>query len=54
MDNNNINDKIRMKQLQIQIEKDPTRKSELNQQLRKLQVQRDKEAIKPKNEQRSR
>ena len=51
MHQNTIDNKIRMKQLQIQIENDPTEKQELNKQLRKLQLQKEIELIKIKIEQ---
>jgi len=51
MQQNTIDNKIRMKQLQIQIENDPTEKQELNKQLRKLQLQKEIELIKIKIEQ---
>ena len=51
MQQNTIDNKIRMKQLQIQIENDPTEKQELNKQLRKLQLQKEIEMIKIKIEQ---
>lgn len=51
MHQNTIDDKIRMKQLQIKIETDPIEKQELNKQLRKLQLQKEIEVIKTKIEQ---
>lgn len=52
MEESSIKDKIRLKQLQIQIEKDPTKKAELNKQLRKLQLRKEIEGLN-KNEQNS-
>ena len=48
---NTIDNKIRLKHLQVQIENDPTKKQELNKQLRKLQFQKEIEMIKIKIEQ---
>lgn len=46
-----IADKIRVKQMQIQVEHDPMRKQELQKQLRKLQLQNEIEQIRKKIEQ---
>ena len=39
------NDKIRLKQFEVQVEHDPLRKQELQKQLRKLQLQNEIEQI---------
>ena len=54
MEEKTIEDKIRLKQLQIQIEKDPTKKSELNKQLRKLQLRKQIDDLKIRTEHLSR
>lgn len=41
-------DKIRVKELQIRVERNPKRKKELQKQLTKLQLRREIEAIKEK------
>lgn len=46
MESKTIDDKIRLKQLEIQIEQDPSKKAELNAQLQKLQLQRELDKIK--------
>ncbi len=43
---NELANKIRVKQLEIQIEQDPKRKGELNKQLRVLQLRQEIEKIK--------
>lgn len=43
---NELTDKIRVKQLEIQVEQDPKRKVELNKQLRVLQLKQEIEKIK--------
>ena len=42
---NKLTDKIRVKQLEIQVEQDPKRKEELNKQLRVLQLRQEIEKI---------
>jgi hypothetical protein len=44
-------DKIRLKQMQISIEKEPHRKQELQKQLQKLQLEKEIEQIKKRIEQ---
>lgn len=46
-----IEDKIRLKQIQINIEKDPKQKQELQKQMQKLQFQREIDQIRKKIEQ---
>lgn len=46
-----IEDKIRLKQIQINIENDPQQKQELQKQLQKLQFQKEIEKIRKKIEQ---
>ena len=46
-----IEDKIRVKQMQISVEIDPKRKQELQKQLRKLQLQSEIERIRKRIEQ---
>jgi hypothetical protein len=46
-----IEDKIRVKQTQVSVENDPVRKQMLQQQLRKLQLQKEIEQIKKRIEQ---
>lgn len=46
-----IEDKIRVKQIQINIENDPQQKQELQKQLQKLQFQKEIEKIRKKIEQ---
>jgi hypothetical protein len=46
-----IDDKIRVKQTQVAVENDPSRKQELQKQLRKLQFQKEIEQIKKRIEQ---
>ena len=43
---NELENKIRVKQLEIQVEQDPTKKQELNKQLRVLQLNKEIETIK--------
>lgn len=45
---NELDNKIRVKQLEIQVEQDPNHKQELNKQLRILQLRREIETIKMK------
>lgn len=47
----NLEDKIRVKQIQVSVENDPVRKQELQKQLRKLQFQKEIEEIKKRIEQ---
>jgi hypothetical protein len=47
----NLEDKIRVKQTQVSVENDPVRKQVLQQQLRKLQFQKEIEQIKKRIEQ---
>lgn len=47
----NSEDKIRVKQLQIQVEIDPIKKQELQKQLRKLQLQLEIEQIRKRIQQ---
>lgn len=47
----NLEDKIRVKQIQVSVENDPVRKQELQKQLRKLQFQKEIEQIKKRIEQ---
>ena len=46
-----LDDKIRVKQTQVTVENDPVRKQELQNQLRKLQLQKEIEQIKKRIEQ---
>jgi hypothetical protein len=46
-----INDKIRIKQLEITVEQDPQKKQELQKQLRKLQLTNEIDLIRKKIEQ---
>lgn len=46
-----INDKIRVKQLEISVEVDPLKKQDLQKQLRKLQLTKEIEMIRKKIEQ---
>jgi hypothetical protein len=46
-----LDDKIRVKQTQVSVENDPVRKQMLQQQLRKLQLQKEIEQIKKRIEQ---
>ena len=46
-----LDDKIRVKQIQVSVENDPNRKQELQKQLRKLQFQKEIEQIKKRIEQ---
>jgi hypothetical protein len=46
-----LDDKIRVKQTQVSVENDPVRKQVLQQQLRKLQFQKEIEQIKKRIEQ---
>lgn len=46
-----LDDKIRVKQIQVSVENDPLRKQELQKQLRKLQFQKEIEQIKKRIEQ---
>jgi hypothetical protein len=46
-----IEDKIRVKQLQLSLENDPVRKQEMQKQLRKLQLQNEIEQIRKRIEQ---
>ena len=46
-----LEDKIRIKQIQINVEQDPQRKQELQKQLRKLQFEKEIDQIKKKIEQ---
>jgi hypothetical protein len=46
-----VEDKIRVKQVQIQVENDPLRKQQLQVQLRKLQLEKEIQTIKKKIEQ---
>ena len=46
-----IEDKIRVKQIQINVERDPNEKQELQKQMRKLQLEKEIEQIKKKIEQ---
>lgn len=47
----NLEDKIKVKQTQVSVENDPVRKQVLQQQLRKLQFQKEIEQIKKRIEQ---
>lgn len=46
-----LEDKIKVKQIQVSVENDPNRKQELQKQLRKLQFQKEIEQIKKRIEQ---
>jgi hypothetical protein len=46
-----LDDKIRVKQIQVSVENDPLRKQELQKQLRKLQFHKEIEQIKKRIEQ---
>ena len=46
-----LEDKIRIKQIQINVEQDPQRKQELQKQLRKLQFEKEIDQIRKKIEQ---
>lgn len=46
-----LEDKIKVKQIQVSVENDPNRKQELQKQLRKLQLQKEIEQIKKRIEQ---
>jgi hypothetical protein len=46
-----LDDKIRVKQIQVSVENDPNRKQELQKQLRKLKFQKEIEQIKKRIEQ---
>ncbi len=46
-----IDDKIRIKQVELQVENDPLRKQQLQVQLRKLQLKKEIQTIKKKIEQ---
>lgn len=48
---NELDNKIRVKQLEIQVEEDPNHKQELNKQLRALQLRKEIETIKIKIQQ---
>lgn len=48
---NTIEDKIRLKQMEISIEENPERKAELNTQMTKLQLQKEISVIRKKIEQ---
>lgn len=45
---NELDNKIRVKQLEIEVEQDPSHKQELNKQLRVLQLRKEIETIKIK------
>jgi hypothetical protein len=47
----NLEDKIRVKQTQLSVEKDPVRKQYLEKQLRKLQLRKEIEQIRKRIEQ---
>lgn len=46
-----LEDKIKVKQIQVSVENDPNRKQELQKQLRKLQLEKEIEQIKKRIEQ---
>lgn len=46
-----INDKIRVKQMEVNLENDPARKQDLQKQLRKLQLRKEIEALRTKGDQ---
>ena len=46
-----IDDKLRIKQIQINVEQDPQRKQDLQKQMRKLQLEKEIEQIRKKIEQ---
>lgn len=46
-----VDDKIRVKQVELQVENDPLRKQQLQVQLRKLQLKKEIQTIKKKIEQ---
>jgi hypothetical protein len=48
---NELENKIRVKQLEIQVEQDPEQRQKLNKQLRLLQLKKEIEVIKKKIEQ---
>lgn len=51
VNNNTIDDNIRVKQVAINVEKDPIRKQELQKQLQKLQLHKEIDQIRKKIEQ---
>lgn len=48
---NEIDDKIRVKQMEVNLENDPARRQELQKQLRKLQLRKEIEQIRARIEQ---
>jgi hypothetical protein len=46
-----IDDKIRVKQMEVNLESDPAQKQELQKQLRKLQLRKEIEVIRAKSDQ---